>query len=129
MDYKMIQSCIWVLGLAASEEFYRLAFGFTVSRKRDFPEGKFTLSYLTGSGSPFELELTYNYDRREPYRIGDGYSHLAVGVAELEASRARHEELGLNPEPIKGLGADGRGTFYFIRDPDGYLIEVVRRRG
>ena len=127
MDYQMIHSCIRVKDLAASEEFYRKALGFEVSRKLDFPEHKFTLSYLTGTGSPFELELTYNYDRSEPYQVGDGYSHLAVAVADLEGSRARHEELGLNPGQIKGLGADGKGRFYFISDPDGYFVEVVRR--
>lgn len=129
MDYQMIHSCLRVMDLDVSEDFYRKALGFEVSRKLDFPEHKFTLSYLTGAGSPFELELTYNYDQAEPYQVGDGYSHLAVSVADLEASRARHEELGLDPGPIKGLGADGKGMFYFLRDPDGYFVEVVRRRG
>ena len=113
MNYQMIHSCIRVKDLAASEDFYQRAFGFEISRKRDFPEHKFT----------------YNYDRSEPYQIGDGYSHLAVGVADLEASRARHEELGFNPGPIKGLGADGKGMFYFVSDPDGYFVEVVRQQG
>ncbi len=126
MTYPMIHICYRVLDLEAAENFYRQAFGFEIGRKKDFPEGKFTLSYLVCPGLPFELELTYNYDQREPYTQGDGYSHLAVGVEDLEASHQRHTELGLNPTPIKGLTA-GQGMFYFLTDPDGFRVEVVRR--
>lgn len=61
MDYPMIQICYRVMDLDASEKFYQDAFGFEVSRKKDYPENKFTLSYLTAAGLPFELEyLFYN---------------------------------------------------------------------
>lgn len=126
MDYPMIHICYRVLDLQASEEFYASAFGFEVGRKRDFPKGGFTLSYLVCPGLPFELELTYNYDQSEPYTIGDGYSHLAVGVEDLESSHQQHTQLGLSPTPIKGLTA-GKGMFYFLTDPDGFRVEVVRR--
>jgi len=123
--YQMIHSCIRVLDLKASEKFYQQAFGFEISRKKDFPEGGFTLSYLQAPGAAFEIELTYNYAQQTPYELGNGYSHLAVGVADLEASHARHRELGLNPGDIKGL-SKGVGNFYFLEDPDGYKVEVVR---
>jgi len=126
MEYPMIHICYRVMNLEASEEFYRKAFGFEVSRKKDYPEGKFTLSYLTSAGLPFELELTYNYDQNEPYVIGNGYSHLAVGVTDLEASHRRHSEMGLPVTPLKGLSA-GPPRFYFVTDPDGFRVEVVRR--
>ncbi len=125
MEYRMLHTCLRVLDLEKSETFYRQAFGFEVARRKDFPAQKFTLCYLRPPGSSFELELTYNYGRSEPYAIGDGFSHLAVGVADLEASHRRHSEMGLNPEPLKGL-AGGRANFYFVADPDGYWIEVVR---
>ncbi len=125
MEYRMAHLCLRVMDLAASERFYRQAFAFEVSRKKDFP-GDFTLLYLRGPGLPFELELTYNYGRTEPYTIGNGFSHLAVTVPDLEASHKKHQELGLNPEPIKGLGQTGKGNFYFLADPDAYFIEVVR---
>ncbi len=126
MKYPMIHICYRVLDLQASEEFYRKAFGFEVGRKKDFPDGGFTLSYLVSPGLPFELELTYNYGQTEPYVIGDGYSHFAVGVWDLEGSHQQHLELGLNPTAIKGLTA-GKGIFYFLTDPDGFRVEVVRR--
>jgi lactoylglutathione lyase len=83
------------------------------------------LCYLRVPGEPFELELTYNYDQETPYELGNGYSHLAVGVADLEASYQRHSELGFKPKPLKGL-VGGKPRFYFLSDPDGYLVEVVR---
>ncbi|PLY04000.1 MAG: lactoylglutathione lyase [Desulfuromonas sp.] len=126
MEYPMIHLCYRVRDLAASEAFYQQAFGFEISRKKDYPEGGFTLSYLTSAGLPFELELTYNYDHTEPYVLGDGYSHLAVAVTDLEASHARHTVMGLTVTPLKGLTA-GQTKFYFVTDPDGYKIEVIRR--
>ncbi len=125
MTYQMLHTCIRVTNLEASEKFYQEAFGFEINRRMDFPEYKFTLSYLCAPGGGFELELTYNYDHPEPYQMGDGYSHLAVSVADLEGSHQRHEEMGLNPKPLKGL-AGGKPKFYFVADPDGYLVEVIR---
>lgn len=125
MKYRMIHSCIRVMDLKKSEEFYQGAFGFEIARRLDFPEHKFTLSYLKAPGGDFELELTHNHDQAEPYQLGNGYSHLALGVDDLEASHRFHQEQGFNPKPLKGL-AGGPPKFYFLADPDGYLIEVVR---
>ncbi len=125
MSYQMIHSCLRVMNLEKSEQFYQDALGFEVVRRKDFPEHKFTLSYLRSSGSEFELELTWNQDQVEPYELGNGYSHLAVGVTDLEASHKRHEEMGLAPKPLKGLPGQG-ARFYFLADPDGYLVEVVK---
>ncbi|WP_321371458.1 VOC family protein [uncultured Desulfuromusa sp.] len=125
MKYPMIHICYRVMDLQASEKFYHEAFGFEVSRKKDYPEGRFTLSYMTSADLPFELELTYNYDQQQPYEMGNGYSHLAVSTTDLEASHKRHTEMGLKVTPLKGLVA-GNPRFYFVTDPDGFLVEVVR---
>ena len=125
MTYQMIHSCIRVMDLDKSEAFYRNALGFEVVRRKDFPEHKFKLSYLRSAGSDFELELTWNQEQAEPYSLGNGYSHLAVGVADLEASHQRHEAMGFAPKPLKGLPGQG-ARFYFLADPDGYLVEVVK---
>ncbi len=125
MSYQMIHSCIRVMDLEKSERFYQEALGFAINRRKDFPEHKFTLSYLCSPGSDFELELTCNHDQEKPYDLGNGYSHLAVGVADLEASHKKHVEMGLAPKPLKGLPGQG-ARFYFLADPDGYLVEVVR---
>ena len=126
MTYQMIHSCIRVMDLERSEKFYQEALGFEVARRKDYPEHKFTLSYLRSPGSDFELELTWNHDQEKPYELGNGYSHLAVSVEDLEGSHQKHEQMGLNPKPLKGLPGQG-ARFYFLEDPDGYLVEVVRK--
>nr|WP_210277774.1 VOC family protein [Microvirga lupini] len=120
---------IRVLDEQRSLSFYEKAFGLTVVERLAF-EG-FTLIYLSNPESEFELELTVNRDRTDPYVLGDGYGHLALSVDDLEAEHARFESLGLNPTPLKELKLDGRppAQFFFVQDPDGYKIEVLQRGG
>jgi lactoylglutathione lyase len=112
-----------------SLEFYDRAFGLKVAERLAF-DG-FTLVYLSNEESEFELELTINHGRTEPYAIGDGYGHLAFSVGDLEAEHARLESLGLSPLPLKELTLEGKppARFFFVQDPDGYKIEVVQRGG
>ena len=113
---KTIHSMIRVLEEARSVEFY----------------GKtFTLVYLSNSESGFELELTVNKGREEPYALGDGYGHLAVSVDDLDAEHRRTAALGLNPKKIVEFDRDNTriARFFFIEDPDGYKIEVLQRAG
>lgn len=126
---KAIHSMIRVLDEERSVAFYEKAFGLTVAERIAF-EG-FALVYLSNSGSDFELELTINHGRQEPYAIGDGYGHLALSVDDLDAEHARLESLGLNPTPLKELTLEGRllARFFFVQDPDGYKIEVLQRGG
>ncbi|GBQ89631.1 lactoylglutathione lyase [Acetobacter nitrogenifigens DSM 23921 = NBRC 105050] len=118
---------IRVLNEQASLEFYDKAFGLKVAERFTFDD--FTLVYLSNDEQSFELELTINNDRDRPYELGDGYGHLAVSVADLEAEHARIEGAGLQPLPIKELSCGDRfvGKFFFISDPDGYKIEVLQR--
>lgn len=124
MKQQMIHTCYRVKNLEESIKFYTEAFDFTVSRKRDFPEYKFTLVYLTLPNDSYELELTYNYDHGE-YELGNGYGHIAIAVEDLEALHKKHVELGYNVTDLKGLPGTKPG-YYFITDPDGYKIEVIR---
>ncbi|WP_417727900.1 VOC family protein [Roseovarius sp.] len=126
---KAIHSMIRVLDEARSIEFYTKAFGLSVADRLDFE--KFTLVYMSNSESPFEIELTINKGRIEPYDRGDGYGHLAVLVEDLAAEHARFEAEGLNPRKIVEFAPDGKlvGKFFFVADPDGYEIEVLERGG
>jgi lactoylglutathione lyase len=126
---KAIHSMIRVLDEGRSLDFYQKAFGLTVAERMPF-EG-FTLIYLSNGESEFELELTVNHDRTEPYVLGDGYGHMAFSVDDLEAEHARFQFLGLNPTPVKELKLEGGpgARFFFVQDPDGYKIEVLQRGG
>ena len=121
---KMAHTCVRVKDLEASVKFYQEAFGFEESRRRDFPDSKFTLVYLTLPGDEYELELTYNYDHAA-YYLGDGYGHIAISSDDLEKLHEEHKNKGFNVTDLKGLpGTDP--SYYFITDPDGYKIEVIR---
>jgi lactoylglutathione lyase len=126
---KAIHSMIRVLDEQRSLAFYDKAFGLRVAERLAF-EG-FTLVYLSNGDGDFELELTVNHDRTEPYVVGDGYGHLAFSVNDLEAEHARFESLGLGPTPLKELKFEGKppARFFFVQDPDGYKIEVLQRGG
>ncbi|OFI47601.1 lactoylglutathione lyase [Floricoccus penangensis] len=121
---KMVHTCVRVVNIDKSIKFYQDAFGFEVARKLDFPEHSFSLIYLTLPGDDYELELTHNYGA-EVYDIGNGYGHIAISVDDIKAQHAKHKEAGFNITEIKGL--PGTDTFfYFVTDPDGYKIEVIR---
>jgi len=118
-----------VLDEARSTDFYQRAFGLGIADR--FPFDDFTLVYLRGRESDFELELTVNHGRTAPYVSGDGYGHLAVVVDNLDAEHARLNKEGLKPKPIKEFFRDGSlmARFFFVEDPDGYKIEVTQKHG
>ncbi|AXQ95875.1 VOC family protein [Cereibacter azotoformans] len=126
---KLIHSMIRVQDEARSVAFYREAFGLEVADRLDFDS--FTLIYLSNPESGFELELTVNKGRSEPYDLGDGYGHLAVSVADVAAEHARLTAAGLNPRKLVDFAPGGEviARFFFIADPDGYQIEVLERGG
>ena len=126
---KAIHSMIRVLEEARSVAFYETAIGLKLADRLDFDS--FTLIYLSNPESSFELELTVNKGRTEPYNLGDGYGHLAVSVEDVEAEHARLTEAGLAPRKLVDFrnGDVSVAKFFFIADPDGYQIEVLQRGG
>src|SRR5665811_598682 len=126
---KPVHSMIRVLDEARSLDFYELAFGLEIAERIPFPD--FELFYFRRESSPFKLELTVNFDRKEPYALGDGYGHLAVVVDDLDAEHARFEREKLSPGPLRDFKHDGAtlARFFFVSDPDGYKIEVIQKGG
>lgn len=121
---KMAHTCVRVKDLNASIDFYSKAFGFEEASRRDFPEAEFTLVYLSLPGDNYELELTYNYDH-PAYELGDGYGHIAIASDDLESLHEQHQAAGFDVTDLKGLPGTAP-SYYFIKDPDGYKIEVIR---
>ncbi|HEX5599275.1 MAG TPA: glyoxalase superfamily protein [Hyphomicrobiaceae bacterium] len=126
---KAIHSMIRVLDEKRSVDFYAKAFGLQIADRFQFDD--FTLIYLRNDEADFELELTVNHGRTEPYDLGTGYGHIAFAVDDLEAVHRRFEREGLNPTPIKELSHQGKplAKFFFVTDPDGYKIEVLQKQG
>lgn len=114
---------------ARSVKFYEVAFGLQIAERLDFET--FTLVYLRNAEADFEVELTVNKDRAEPYDLGDGYGHIAFCVDDLDAEHGRFETAGLNPRKIVEFKREGvlLARFFFVEDPDGYKIEVLQRHG
>lgn len=126
---RAIHAMIRVLEEARSVAFYQQAFGLTVADRLDFDS--FTLIYLSNRENDFELELTVNKGRAEPYTLGDGYGHIALSVSDLDAEHARLTDAGLAPRKLVEFRNADRliARFFFIADPDGYQIEVLQRAG
>jgi lactoylglutathione lyase len=126
---KPIHGMIRVLDEMRSVDFYRRALGMRIAER--FVFDGFTLVYLLGETGGFELELTINHGRSEPYALGDGYGHMAFVVDDLPAEHARVTAEGLAPTPIREFHRDGSlmARFFFVQDPDGYRIEVLQRHG
>src|SRR5215475_12521668 len=84
-------------------------------------------NYFFGIGDQESvLELTYNHDGRS-YDVGTGYGHIAIGVDDLDATLAALGEQGIEPERAPYQVSQGGSFLCFVRDPDGYRIEIIGR--
>ena len=126
---KLVHSMVRVMDEAKSVAFYTKAFDLKVADRLDFPD--FTLIYLSNAEQTFELELTVNKGRAEPYTLGNAYGHLAISVENVDAEHARFAAAGYNPKNIVNMAFEGKplAKFFFVDDPDGYKLEVVQRGG
>jgi len=129
MAFRLLHTMIRVRDLETSIAFYVDLLGMSLLRKSDHPQGRFTLAFL-GYGEEKDtsvLELTYNWDRKEPYALGEGYGHMAIAVPDIHAACAALAKAGakVTDEPFVLPG--GSATIAFIEDPDGYPIELIER--
>ena len=128
MSFRLLHTMLRVGDLDRSVKFYTELFGMKELRRRDVPEGKFTLCFL-GYGEEAThtvLELTYNYGV-EKYDIGTAYGHMAIAVpdvrAQCEKLRAAGTRITREPGPL----AFAPTVIAFVEDPDGYKIELIQR--
>lgn len=119
MDGKAIHRCLHVLDLEKSIAFYEKALGMTEIRRMGPEDGSWTNVFMGSDASGFQLELTWNRGRTEPYDNGGRDSHLAFIVDDYEAARALHEEMGCICHVNEAMG------LYFIEDPDGCWLEIL----
>ena len=112
-----------VRDLDAALKFYVEDLGLKESRRRESEQGRFTLVFLASgaSGDPAEIELTYNWDQRDPYPTGRFFGHLAFEVDDIYATCARLAERG---NVIHRPPRDGRMAF--VRSPDQISVELLQ---
>lgn len=123
---RLLHTMLRVGNLDKSIEFYTEVLGMQLLRRKDFPEGKFTLAFL-GYGeesSNTVLELTHNWDTHE-YDLGNGYGHIAIQVEDVY--QACDEIKSRGGEVVREAGPMKHGTtiLAFVKDPDGYMIELL----
>lgn len=127
---RILHTMIRVGDLDRSIRFYTEVLGMKLLRRKDYPEGKFTLAFV-GYGDEAQhsvIELTYNWGV-ESYELGTGFGHLALEVDDVY--RAAEEIRGRGGRILREPGPMNAGTtlIAFVADPDGYPIELIGRKG
>ena len=123
---RMLHTMLRVGNLERSLAFYTDVLGMRLLRRKDYPEGRFTLAYVgyEDEDEGAVVELTHNWDT-EHYELGNGFGHIALGVrdirATIEAVRAHGGKVTREPGPMK----HGSTVIAFVEDPDGYKIEFI----
>ncbi len=123
---RLLHTMLRVGDLERSLAFYTDVLGMHLLRRKDYPEGRFTLAFV-GYGEESDtavIELTHNWDS-DTYDPGNGFGHIALGVENIYAVcdqiRSQGGEISREPGPMK----HGTTVIAFVRDPDGYVIELI----
>jgi lactoylglutathione lyase len=125
---RILHTMLRVGDLQRSLDFYTSVLGMRLLRKKDYPDGRFTLAFV-GYGDESEtavLELTHNWDTKA-YEIGTGYGHVAVEVDDAYKACDEVKKRGGKVTREAGPMKHGTTVIAFVEDPDGYKIEFIQR--
>lgn len=125
---RILHTMIRVTDLEKSLDFYTKVFGMQLLRRNDYPEGKFTLAFV-GYGSEESgavIELTHNWET-DSYDMGNAFGHIAIAVPDAYQACAEIEAKGGNVVRPAGPMKHGGTVIAFVKDPDGYMIELIER--
>jgi lactoylglutathione lyase len=125
---RIMHTMIRVVDLDKSIDFYTKIFGMQLLRKHDYPDGKFTLAFV-GYGnedSNTVIELTHNWETKS-YELGNAFGHIAIAVPDAYKACDEITALGGNVVRPAGPMKFGGGNIAFVKDPDGYMIELIER--
>ena len=123
----LIHTCYRILEIDRSVAFYK-ALGF--EEKSRVPIRDEAINVFMGlpeDGAEPRLELTYNIGPGQPYEIGTGYGHIAITTADLDDTLSKLTARGIEPERPPYTVREGGSRLCFVRDPDGYRIELIER--
>ncbi len=118
---KYLHTMIRVQNLESALDFFINKLGMMEVRRKEVPEGKFTLVFLAAEENDSQLELTYNWDQSEPYSSGENFGHVAYGVENIYEFCEKLQNKGV---PILRPPKDGKMAF--IRSPDQISIELLQ---
>ncbi len=126
---RLLHTMLRVGDLDTSIDFYTQVLGMQLLRRKDYPDGEFTLAFV-GYGDEAEntvIELTYNWGTSS-YDLGEGYGHIAIEVDDVYAAAAGVKQRG--GKIIREAGPMNAGTtiIAFVEDPDGYQIELIGKK-
>ena len=127
--FRLLHTMIRVFDLNRSIDFYCRLMGMKLLRKREVEAGRYTIAFV-GYGEDAThtvVELTHNWDQKEPYTIGSGFGHLAIGVSDIYGTCKVLEKEGVKIPRAPGPLKFGTTVIAFIEDPDGYKIELIER--
>jgi lactoylglutathione lyase len=123
----LIHTCYRITDIDRSVAFYN-ALGFEeIGRLPIRDEAINVFMNQPGDGDSPRLELTYTVGREEPYEIGTGYGHIAITADDLDGMLAKLAGRGIEPERPPYSVRDGGNRLCFVRDPDGYRVEIIER--
>lgn len=120
-----------VLDLDRSIKFYCEHLGMRLLRRKDYPSGRFTLAFVGYADEEHStaIELTYNWDQELPYEKGNGFGHLALRVTDAYQTCKILKEQGIEITREPGPMKHGSTVIAFVKDPDGYTIELIQKAG
>jgi lactoylglutathione lyase len=123
----LIHTCYRILEIDRSVAFYE-ALGFNELRRAPIrDEAVNVFMNLPEDGDEPRLELTYNIGRTDPYELGTGYGHIAITTGDLDSTLSELGQQGITPEKPPYTIRAGGSRICFVRDPDGYRIELIER--
>ena len=126
---RILHTMLRVTDLEKSLAFYSEVLGMKLLRRKDYPEGRFTLAFI-GYGAESDtavIELTHNWDV-SAYQLGDAYGHIAIEVPDAYAACTSIKQRGGKVTREAGPMKHGDTVIAFAEDPDGYKIELIQKK-
>jgi lactoylglutathione lyase len=126
---RILHTMLRVGNLEKSLEFYTQVLGMKLLRRKDYPDGKFTLAFVgyQDEASGTALELTHNWDT-SGYNLGEGFGHIAIEVDDAYQACENTKKLGGKVTREAGPMKHGTTVIAFVEDPDGYKIEFIQKK-
>lgn len=126
---RILHTMLRVGNLENSIEFYSQVLGMRVLRRKDYPEGKFTLAFVgyQNESDATAIELTHNWDTKE-YDLGAGFGHIAIEVDDAYIACEMVKKRGGRVTREAGPMKHGLTVIAFAEDPDGYKIEFIQKK-